>query len=597
MCPVVFLPIADRELRVSARKRSTFWVRVVGAIVALVVGAGFFLLALVGPGLGAFAMGRNLFAVLTWICLIAVLSAGLFFTSDSVSEEKREGTLGFLFLTDLRGRDVVIGKLLASGLRGFYGLLALFPILAITLFIGGVSGIWFFKTSLAFLNALLASLAAGLFVSSISRDSYKALGATLALLLLWLAAGPAADGILAWINGRPLKPLLGVSSPACPFVTANNPSGAAFWWSMLVNQILVWTLLGLSCVLVPRTWQDKPAAAAGQRGPRTVKRRARLRLKLMDVNPITWLVSLDHWPSIALWAVTIVMVGSVLATFIPQQRFLWMAWTYLSGAFSLIMYLFVTSQASRFFVEARRSRMLELLLVTPLTPQQIVQGQWRALVRILIVPVVLFVLASAVSGFMTHQQTWQFMTGATAAKTPTATNVAVVTSLTNTTSGAIVTTAKVPAGLGPPSLLIAALSASGIVASLASLAALIWFAMWMGLNSKNAGLATLKTLFWIQIVPWFAIGFVVGIVIASFARNIVAKTPAPQSLVWFMLWSTGASLLLSLGKDIFFILWSRRKLYSQLRVCALPAIAPAIPAPPPMAKPLALDSVAAVEQR
>src|SRR6267143_384147 len=115
---MTFLPIVDRELRVAARKRSTFWVS-----------------------------------------LAAALSAGLFFTSDCLSEEKREGTIGFLFLTDLRGYDVVLGKLLATSLRCFYALLAVFPIIAITLLMGGVTGEQFWKTLLALVNALLVSLA------------------------------------------------------------------------------------------------------------------------------------------------------------------------------------------------------------------------------------------------------------------------------------------------------------------------------------------------------------------------------------------------------------------------------------------------------
>ena len=75
-----------------------------------------------------------------------------------------------MFLTDLRGYEVVLGKLLATSLRGFYALLAVVPILAVTLLMGGVSGAQFWKTSLALVNALILSLAAGLFVSALSRD-------------------------------------------------------------------------------------------------------------------------------------------------------------------------------------------------------------------------------------------------------------------------------------------------------------------------------------------------------------------------------------------------------------------------------------------
>src|SRR5512137_2233113 len=95
------LPIVNRELRVAARKRSTFWLRVAAALTALLIGSGCMILSRL-QGSQTSQMGIVLFHVLTWLCLGAGLSAGLFFTSDCLSEEKREVTLGLLFLTDLR---------------------------------------------------------------------------------------------------------------------------------------------------------------------------------------------------------------------------------------------------------------------------------------------------------------------------------------------------------------------------------------------------------------------------------------------------------------------------------------------------------------
>lgn len=133
---MTLLPIAERELRIATRKRGTFWLRVIAALVGLVIAGGAMILHAVVGGSSA-GFGSGLFSMLTWLALAVVLSAGLFLTSDCLSGEKREGTLGFLFLTDLRGYDVVAGKLLATSLRGFYALLALFPILALTLLMGG----------------------------------------------------------------------------------------------------------------------------------------------------------------------------------------------------------------------------------------------------------------------------------------------------------------------------------------------------------------------------------------------------------------------------------------------------------------------------
>ena len=49
-------------------------------------------------------------------------SAGLLGTADCVSSEKRDGTLGLLFLTDLKGYDVICGKLAANSVSVLYGL-------------------------------------------------------------------------------------------------------------------------------------------------------------------------------------------------------------------------------------------------------------------------------------------------------------------------------------------------------------------------------------------------------------------------------------------------------------------------------------------
>jgi len=140
---MTLLPIVGRELRVVSRKRGTYWTRVFSAALALV---------LMGTFLGAWSASRQmtgansgqiLFSMLKWLCFVFACGAGMFLTSDCLSEEKRDGTLGLLFLTDLRGYDVVAGKLIAMSLHAFYGLLAIFPVLGLTLMLGGVSGLEF----------------------------------------------------------------------------------------------------------------------------------------------------------------------------------------------------------------------------------------------------------------------------------------------------------------------------------------------------------------------------------------------------------------------------------------------------------------------
>src|SRR6266581_1352227 len=153
-----FLPIVERELRAAARRKSTYRIRSWTALLAIVV--SFFSLMFLWLTRGRGGLGNPLFTYLTGYAFGLCLLAGVFLTADCLSEEKREGTLGLLFLTDLHGYDVVLGKFVAM-----------------------------------LVNALFVSLAAGIWVSAWARDSQRAMGGALGLILLLVAALPALAAI------------------------------------------------------------------------------------------------------------------------------------------------------------------------------------------------------------------------------------------------------------------------------------------------------------------------------------------------------------------------------------------------------------------
>jgi len=595
---MTFLPVVERELRVAARKRSTFWLRIAAALVALVIGCAFLLLTKVGFGFGAVNLGRGLFAVLTWLGLAAALSAGLFFTSDCLSEEKRDGTIGFLFLTDLRGYDVVLGKLLATSLRGFYALLAVLPVLAVTLLMGGVTGGQFWKTSLGLLNALLISLGAGLFVSAISRDSQKALSGTLLLVIALAGSGPAIDATLSAVNQHNFNPALSLSSPVYIFLTASVWGQSLFWPGLLINAGIASLLLGLTCVVLPHAWQEKAVKASSYKGSwgrrwkfGGMKRQERLRRTLLGLNPVLWLACRERWQAMSVWAVAILLAGGGALTIFTgtDGSGWWLVWNYLTSALSLVLYLAVASQAGRFFVDAQRSRLLELLLSTPLTAREILEGQWRALLRMFGPPLVVCLIAQFCGAYLQQQMTWRQL----AASTPTPTVIAT----TNSTSAATITsttttvTVVTPAGTTvsagatykpPPPSVIVAISVAGTLTIAANLLALVWFGMWMGLNSKSSNLATLKTIVFVQVIPWFAISFVSGMAMPLLFMTGIGAT-ALQMMSWFPLIFSGLTALLCLAKDFGFWIWARRKLYSELRERAAGTVAPLrLALPPPL---------------
>src|SRR5436190_3632891 len=144
---MTFLPIVARELRVASRKRSTYWVRTIAALAVLVLGAFFFLM-LQRDQTTPHEIAQVLFGLLTGSAVLYSLFSGVGSTADSLSEEKREGTFGLLFLTDLKGYDVVLGKLAASSLNGIYGMMAVLPMMAIPLLMGGVSPAQFGRMAL-----------------------------------------------------------------------------------------------------------------------------------------------------------------------------------------------------------------------------------------------------------------------------------------------------------------------------------------------------------------------------------------------------------------------------------------------------------------
>jgi ABC-type transport system involved in multi-copper enzyme maturation permease subunit len=546
-----FLPIVERELRVAARKRSTFWLRVVAALVALIIGAGLMILTSITP-IGTPRTGVILFSILTWLGMAAALGAGLFFTSDSLSQEKREGTLGFLFLTDLRGYDVVLGKLLATSLRGVFALLALLPILAVTLLMGGVTGAQFWKTALALVNALVCSLAVGLFVSAISRDPQKALAGTFLVLLILNAGGPAGDQLLAKRFEGGFPQVLSWSSPAYVFAKAGAWGRSSYWSALITSHLAAWILLATASALVPRTWQQRSSRANSGAGSLAhawryggAARRTNLRRKLLARDPVLWLACRERWQSFAIWTLTIVWLGAMIVLLATKQPAdVWAGLSYFGWMVSVVLYLWAASQAGRFFVEAGQSGLIELLLAAPLTEGTIVRGQWRGLTRMFGLPVLLLVIAQIIPAAIAQQSQWGRVAAATGNQ-------------------------------GPDEILRVLVVVLAGVTTVANVIALSWFGMWMGVTSKNNSLATLKTLGFVQVIPWFIISFasaltlpllmLTGMFRGGFGNGARVNAWSTQLMAWFPIITAGIAALLSLGKDVIFTLWARKRLLLRFR--------------------------------
>src|SRR6185295_7990969 len=151
-----FLSVAWRELRVAARKRSCFRVRMFTSVIALLV-AGFDLWFVTLFGSRPIS-GEHLFRALSLVTLICACVAGPALTADCVNEERNNGTLGFLFLTNLRAISISLGKLAGHGTLALYALVSIVPVMALPAILGGTDAASLAKTALVLGVTLFLSL-------------------------------------------------------------------------------------------------------------------------------------------------------------------------------------------------------------------------------------------------------------------------------------------------------------------------------------------------------------------------------------------------------------------------------------------------------
>ena len=400
---MTFLPIVGRELRVAARRRGTYWGRLGSSLLAIILFVWIYLLMVSDAPR---EMAKVIFGVIAGLCFLFSLLSGIRATADSISQEKRDGTLGLLFLTDLKGFDVVLGKLAATSLSTFYGLLAVFPVLSMPLLMGGVTYGEIGRMALVLVNTMFFSLAAGMFCSSLARNARRTMSMTFAIILLVHVAPPAAGAVTAafyrlnQVEAAYLLPSAGYAFALC-FDALYRPFQNYFWISVASTHGLAWAFLILASVIVPSSWQDRPDGKVRMRLKDRWKQwcfgdgeeRRRFRTRLLNINPIHWLSSRERLKPMVIWGFLGLLGAGWMSAAFKFGRDWFDQATYFMTAFILnsTLKLWLGSEACQRFVDDRRNNALELLLSTPLTVRDVLDGQFRALRRVFQWPL-LFVL-------------------------------------------------------------------------------------------------------------------------------------------------------------------------------------------------------------
>ena len=527
------LPIVSRELAVASRRAGTYWLRFWVAAGALVI---FFILVLNSTS-SVTQMGRGVFVFMGSVTLGFCMLAGVVLTADSLSAEKREGTLGLLFLTDLKGYDVVLGKLAAHSLHALFGLLAVFPVLALPLLTGGLSAGEFWRTMLVFTATLYFSLGLGMLVSAASHDGRQAIGGTFAAIALLAGVLPLLWQLQSHFLNRWYLDFLLWPSPVYAYLKGFDASylrryGASEFWTAIGSIFsLASGCIVAASILLPRSWQMSSAADPNRKRARFhFFGKAPRRPPLQDKNPFFWLALGDRQGQSAmnrmlillglLWAGTLVfdafqVRGGRLTSFAMILAF----------GLHFAAKVLIASESGRRFHQDRQSGALELLLATPLRVEDIVTGQREALRT------------------QFHRAIWLICL----------VNLLTLISLIATFLVAI---AGFPGSMFTDELIMMVEVFAGGAAMLwLDASALSWIGMWRGLKAKKYPRSVLSTWGQVMLPPWLAVFlfFCIGPVAAPGLRE---GTMEVFILLWFGL---GAAV------DLAGIAWAREKLLTSLR--------------------------------
>ncbi|HEX7862313.1 MAG TPA: ABC transporter permease [Verrucomicrobiae bacterium] len=394
-----FLSVAGRELRVAARKRSSFRVRIFSSVVALFI-CGFSLwfvtLFRARP-----LPGEQLFYVLSWFAFFYACIVGPALTADSVNEEYNNGTLGLLFLTNLNSTSISLGKLVGHGLLALYSIISILPIMALPLLLGGTDLQSLARTSVVLIVTLILSLVVGMFASTVCRKTWVATVLSLFILGFLVLGVPLIAALVQVALRRNYPDWLDLFTPAYSlYMSGPNAAmlpGNRIWTALGVQMLIALAFFTVTNLLLPSVWKEGKTAKRTRYissawhwfkyGPGEARRK--MRTRLLQMNPILWLSCRERFGPfgfaafLLLLAFGISWAGRNVPFMMPTDGFLTPMIAWIAGLPLLYLafcFRFAAAASERFAVD-RKAGALELITCTPITTRQIIRGHWLGLLR------------------------------------------------------------------------------------------------------------------------------------------------------------------------------------------------------------------------
>lgn len=383
-------PLIERELRTATRKPQLRQTRLWGTIACAVITMVFLLTA---SSSAQASWGGNLNHLLFWGGLIIILQVPSY-TVGIFAEERRNQTLGLLFLCGICPTEMFLSKTLGSALVSFSRLLLLYPFLAISFLGGGLSPDQFLATAISLPVLLLFVISVCVLASVLCQEESTALFVASGIAILLCGMVPLIHELSD--SNQTIQLLCGellVFSPArSAYLALNQLSGGTmseFWNASAVSTLWSALFLCAAGIVLSRVWQDKPDTATQDSVDSRLREwicgnsawRKQLSQRWSDLNPYVWLALRDRWLLSLAW----IVIGGVMLLWLVACVWWPHSWIKPANFFlTAILLNYMLNWISIFAAaktigDNRRSGALELLLTTPLSHLDIIRGQLAAM--------------------------------------------------------------------------------------------------------------------------------------------------------------------------------------------------------------------------
>ena len=353
-----------RELRVEARRPGAYRLRLGAVGMVLLICA---IAAVPGrsQGFEVFARLQNLLLTMIWMIVPVT-------TADCISRERREGTLPLLALTNLSPFAIVVAKVASRIVATFGWFLAAIPMLLIPVMMGGVGAQEIFLAMVMDGSSILMALSAGMMASVLARrlGTVVFLAAVIAFVLAVI--------FLMLLGGNGIPYAVGHLTSQWSLVLGKTSIVSVMWGSLCLTGFVFAGALGFCAWAVARMMNPEANAGQGRarsliaRGGSPDERRSRHLQPVPEDAPMVWMFSQRPGPRNLKW---VLMFSGMLMVLL--------AWGGggVAGFLLLMLGLPVSLAfcAASSFNRERENGVLELLLVSPMSPRKLVDARLYSL--------------------------------------------------------------------------------------------------------------------------------------------------------------------------------------------------------------------------